>query len=152
MDTKDLVEGICRIRSEFKLEKSSLKILLHDSSGGLCGSAVFLSLHEILQKVDESFTEENQLKKSAEAIDVFNIVNNLRKDRPSMIDTYEAYKMVFLCLGYYGLNRTSLKQKYSKNLYVKPPTMVDRGASKVVVKRKNQTGQNSSKNTTNRNG
>jgi protein tyrosine phosphatase len=140
-DTMDLVKGLCLIRDEFKLERSSLKVLLHDPDGGVGGCAVFISLYEILQQIDESFTDDNKLKRSAQGIDVSNIVNNLRKDRANMVSDYQMYKLLFLSMGYYGPNRVMLYNSQSKNSGAKPASTFNSGAPKKVVKRKNQPGQ-----------
>ena len=141
-DTMALVEGICLIRDEFKLEKSSLKVLLHDPNGGIGGSAVFLSLYEIFQQIDESFTDAGQLKRSAQGVDVANIVNNLRNDRADMINNYQMYKLLFLSMGCYGSNRVRLCKLQSKNSGAKSATAFDNGGTKKVIKRKNQPRHN----------
>ena len=76
------------MRQEMKLDKGAIKVMVHDSKGGLRGSAGFLVLYDILQKVDNSFTEDNKIKRSVEKIDVFDTVNRLRNDRAGMIDSY----------------------------------------------------------------
>ena len=109
-DTKFLVSAMCLIRNEMCLKKSSLKVLLTDNRGGLCASAVFLTMYEMMQEVDEAFTNDNELKQSVTGIDVFAIVNRLRKDRDRMIEDYSSYKLLFHCLNFYGLNRNKLNQ------------------------------------------
>ena len=92
-----------------KVGYSAIKVFAHDSYGGVRGSAAFLALYDLLQKIDESYTENNKLKRSGEKIDVFSTVTRLRTDRSGMVDTYEAYKLLYLCLAYYGPNRSALK-------------------------------------------
>ena len=48
-------------------------------------------------------------------IDVSKMVNQLRKDRANMIDDFNTYKLLFRCLGYYGLNRHSIKRSTSRS-------------------------------------
>ena len=67
-----------------------------------------------LISVDESFTEHNELKKGAPDIDVFAIVNRLRKDRAKMIEDFSTYKLLFYCIGNYGKNRVAYHQEVSK--------------------------------------
>ena len=112
-----LVSSICIIRNEMVLKKSSIKVLATDSRGGIGTSAAFLVLYEIMQNVDEAFTQDNQLKQSANYIDVFAIVNRLRKDRDRMIEDYNTYKLLFQCLEYYGTNREFLNQSLRKSMH-----------------------------------
>ena len=99
-----LVKSICIIRNEMELKKSSLKILATDFRGGVGPSAVFLAMYQLMQCVDESITHDNQLKQSAQDVDVFSIVNQLRKDRDKMIEDFSTYQLLFKCLEYYGSN------------------------------------------------
>ena len=95
-----------------KLGKDSLRIMTHDSHGGISGAAVFMVLYDLLQRVDDAFTSNNQIKKSmskddSEKINVFNAVNELRKDRAKMVNSYANYKLIFMCLNHYGKNKSS---------------------------------------------
>ena len=111
-----LVSSICIMRNEIAQNKSSLKILATDSRGGIGASAAFLVMYEIMQNVDEAFTQDNQLKQSANYIDVFAIVNRLRKDRERMIEDFTTYKLLFQCLEYYGTKREFLNRSIPKSM------------------------------------
>ena len=76
-----LVSAMCLIRSEMSLEKTSLAVLTTDTRGGVGASAVFLSMYEMMQEVDEGFTTDNKLKQNATGVNIFAIANRLRKDR-----------------------------------------------------------------------
>ena len=114
-DTAMVVSTICLIRNEMTAKKASLQVLVTDFRGGVGAGAVFLAMYEAMQEVDEAFTHDNQLKKSASDIDVFSIVNRLRKDRDRMVEDYDTYKFIFKCLGYYGQNRRQLNQMERSN-------------------------------------
>ena len=75
---------------------------------------MFCVLYEVMELIDESFTEDNKLKKGAPDIDVFAIVNRLRKDRAKMIEDFSIYKLLFYCIGNYGKNRVAYHQEVSK--------------------------------------
>ena len=91
-----------------KLGKDSLTVMTYVDEGGISGASVFVALYDLLQKVDESFSPSNhQLKKSMSTpetpnLNIFEKVNDLRKDRAYMVNTYENYKLIFLCLDNYG--------------------------------------------------
>ena len=118
--TEVLVSAMCLIRNEMTLKNASLKVLATDTRGGVCASAVFLSMYEIMQEVDEAITHDNKLKKSATEIDVFSIVNRLRNDRDKMIEHFSTYKLLFHCLNYYGLNREALHRIKPMHVAVEP--------------------------------
>jgi hypothetical protein len=122
-----------------KLDESSIKVLIHDSQGGISSSAAFLALYSLLQKIDESFTETNQLKSSTKNIDVFSTVNRLRKDRAGMCNSYETYKMLYHCLNYYGPNRIELKQLVPMRVSSKCGAHTVRSTRKVTRKRTDDT-------------
>ena len=114
-DTGYIVSSFCLIRSQMKFDGSGINVLVHDSSGGVRGSALFIIMYELMEKVDESLSEDGSLKKFIEEIDVFKMVNQLRIDRANMIDDFDTYKLIFRCLGYYGPNRNTLNLSISKN-------------------------------------
>ena len=105
-----LVSSMCLMRNEMSLNKSSLKIFATDTRGGVGASALFVAMYEIMQDVDEAFTDNDRQKQSVVGIDVFEIVNRLRKDREHMIEDFSTYGLLFKCLQYYGSNRKSLNQ------------------------------------------
>ena len=135
-ETQDLVSAIVLMRQEMKLDKGAIKVMVHDPQSGLRGSAVFLVLYHLLQKVDNSFTENNKIKSSVEKIDVFGTVNRLRNDRAGMIDNYATYKLLFLSLGYYGPNRCALNQLGPLKSSEKSTEHGSKGQHKLVSRKK----------------
>merc|ERR1719422_2630564 len=93
------------------LKESSIRVLVTDFRGGVGPSAVFLSLYELMQSVDELFFDKSQLKNSKARIDFAGTVNRLRDDREKMIENYSSYKLLFQCLQYYGTKRDIINQK-----------------------------------------
>jgi len=109
----NLVISSCQIRREMALKNSNLKVLATDTRGGVGASAVFVSMYEIMQMVDNGLTEDGNIKSSADDIDVFAIANRLRKDRAKMFEDFSTYKLLFQCLGYYGLQKDTIKKQIS---------------------------------------
>ena len=113
--TFNIVSSMCFIRDEIRNGNNpSPKIFIHDSNGGIRGSAVFLAMYQLIDEVDDSLNSENKLKKYVDHVDVYGIVNRLRNDRKMMVDDFKTYKLLHQCLGYYGLNRKSLIEYVSK--------------------------------------
>ena len=110
-EVDELVTAICTIRNEMKSTTTCLKVLVHDPRGGVREGAVFIALYEMFELVDESFDANNRLKKSATSIDVFAIVNRLRKDRAKMVENLFTYKFLFNCLNDYGKHRITRNEQ-----------------------------------------
>ena len=104
-DARNLLMNIAAIRKQIKAKNNVLKMMVYDDEAGLSGASVFVALYEIMANVDSSVNEHNQLKTSAEDVNVFEVVNGLRKDRMNMINTFSAYKFLHSCLVEYGPNR-----------------------------------------------
>ena len=115
-DAKNLLTNIVSIRKQIKAKNNALKMMVFDDEAGLSGASIFVALYEILENVDCSVNEHNQLKQSAEDVNVFELVNELRKDRMNMINTFQAYKFLHLCLMEYGPNRKAYDGAQSKQL------------------------------------
>ena len=116
-DARNLLTNIASIRKQIKAKNNVLKMMVYDDEAGLCGASIFVALYEIMANVDSSVNEHNQLKTSAEDVNVFEVVNGLRKDRMNMINTFGAYKFLHLCLMEYGPNRKTYDAIKSKKLH-----------------------------------
>ena len=99
-EVNQLLESICLIRRHVKTDSKGMTIMVHDMDGGISGAACVIALYNLLQSVDECLNEKNEIKKSANDVEVFREVNKLRKMRANMIDTFGAYKMLYQCLGW----------------------------------------------------
>ena len=121
-DIEGLVLSICFIRNAMKTQSSFLKVFTHDSRGGVQGASFFVVLYDLMQRVDEGLTEDNQVKSSVANVDIFSTVHRIRKDRANAIENFTSYKNLFLCLNYYGPNRGLIQQKVSKYLESKCKT------------------------------
>ena len=110
-EVDELVTAICTIRNEMKSTSTCLKVLVYDPRGGVRESALFIALYEIFELVDESFDANNRLKKSATSMDVFAIVNRLRKDRAKMVEDLFTYNFLFDCINDYGKHRITRNEQ-----------------------------------------
>ena len=115
-DARNLLTNIALIRKQIKAKNNALKMMVYDDEAGLSGASIFVALYEIMANVDSSVNEHNQLKTAAEDVNVFEVVNGLRKDRMNMINTFSAYKFLHSCLVEYGPNRKTYDAVKSKKL------------------------------------
>jgi protein tyrosine phosphatase len=123
-ETHDLVSAICVIRQQMKHTKGNIKVMSHDPEGGVCSSAVFVCLLDLLQKVDAGLIPDDHVKHSVEGNDVSKVVNNLRKERAKMINTYSTFKLVCFCLEYYRKNKEFFHRLKPKGLNLNPCTLM----------------------------
>ena len=105
-DINTILESICLIRKHIRRDSKNVRIMVHDSDGGICGAACVIALYDLLQCVDECLTEKNEIKQFASNVEVFREINKLRHVRAHMVDKFGTYKMIYQCLSYYGKNKT----------------------------------------------
>ena len=110
-EIKALMSAICFIRNKIKTQENSVNVMAQDGEGGIAGASVLVVLFHLLQKVDDycarKFTEKDQ----ETTINVFNEVNELRKFKDKLVNNYENYKLLFVCLAHYGINQSKLEDK-----------------------------------------
>ena len=104
-DARILLSSISSIRKQVTAKNNSLKMMVYDDESGTSGASLFVALYDLLEHVDGSINENNRLKRSAEDVNVFELVNGLRKDRMNMMNTFTSYKFLHQCLMEYGPNR-----------------------------------------------
>ena len=110
-----ILEAICMIRKYVKGDSNNIRIMVHDSDGGIAGAACIIALYHLLQAVDESLNEKNEIKRSASDVEVFREVNKLRYLRANMVDKFSGYKMLYQCLSWYGQNKAHFDQLKTKS-------------------------------------
>ena len=134
--TRNFVSDLTLIRKHLAKKSNSLKMLITDDDAGVSGAALFLALYEILENVDASLDENNLVKPSADDINVFEVVNRLRKDRMNMVDTLSTYQFLHLCLAEYCQNKTVFDKMEPKSLNA-DLDITKRSATKIKPKMQN---------------
>ena len=102
---KGIVTALVLMRKEMRVDMDSAKMMVHDRHGGVGPGAVIVALFQLFEKVDDSLTNENKIKSTTETLNVFETVNKLRMERASMVDNFEAYKLIYRCVEHYGYDR-----------------------------------------------
>lgn len=113
-EVDNLVLSICLIRNEMKSQSSLLKVFAHDSRGGVRDASTFVALYDLFHQIDQGLSDDNIVKASAQNINIFNTVNQLRNDRANAIENFDTYRNLFYCLNHYGQNRSRLQQDMGK--------------------------------------
>ena len=70
---------------------------------------IFHLIDVITEKVDEAISSFEDSPDDNKAINVFQIVDNIKKTRMKMIDTFEQYKYVHRCLAEYFQSRSDFE-------------------------------------------
>ena len=113
-EIKALMSAICFIRNEIKTHGNSVNVMAQDGEGGIAGASVLVVLFQLLQQVDDYHAHKFTTKDPKITVNIFNEVNDLRKFKDRMVNNYNNYKLLFVCLAHYGTNRSKLGPKAIK--------------------------------------
>ena len=125
---------ISLIKRDIGKPTKEFTIVAHDSLGGVDGASSFIILFQLLQELDTNLNDrkldqENIARqKSVLTINIFDKVNEARKQRAQMVSTFSNYKFLFKTLAYYAENKSAFdkilipneKTSMKKNLSVTP--------------------------------
>ena len=110
-DLDNILKTISFVRREIGIKRDSINIVAHDDQGGVSGAAVFVALLHALEDMDDKSVQsesgtEGPLKASKETntLDVFSIVDELRKKRMKMVCNQEDYVLIFKAMQRYAQN------------------------------------------------
>merc|ERR1712226_1839229 len=95
---KNFLNYFCLVRRELNLSKDELTIIVQDDDGGVGPAALWVGLDEVLPTGDDIANTSN---KDYGKLDVFDTVNNLRKQRSKMVNSFTNYKLLFELLQHY---------------------------------------------------
>ena len=120
-DSNNLLTLISLIQRDIGKESNKLTIAAHDPSGGVEGASSFITLFQMVQDLDtklkltklngnESERHEISGKREKEYINLFDKVNELRKERAHMVSTFANYQFLLSTLSFYAKNRTKFDE------------------------------------------
>ena len=113
VDSQNFLTLICLIQRDIGRPTKEFTIAAHDSSGGVEGASSFIVLFQMIQeletklKVRKSELGDISKKRQVEFINLFEKVNQLRKERAHMVSTFENYKFLLTTLSYYARNKST---------------------------------------------
>ena len=116
-DSKNLLIFINFVRKEIGKSTTSTTFTMaaHDSNGGIGGAATFIALYQTMHDVDSKILEKDSGEDEIATVNLFGRVNELRKKRAHMIQTFSNYKFLFKTLALYASQKScfdmSLPQK-----------------------------------------
>ena len=115
-DSKNILTLISLIQRDIGKPTKEFTIAAHDASGGVTGASSFIALFQMQQdlntklKVRKKGLMDISQKEEIEYINVFDKINELRKQRSKMISTFENYKFLYTTLAYYAQNQSQFEQ------------------------------------------
>ena len=118
-NAKDWLRAINLIRKEMKNSFTNFTVVCQDQLGGISGASSFLALYPLLQSLDEEIQEMNSLSEESinpemHAVNLFQVVKNMRQKRAHVVQTFNEYRFLYRCLAFYSRNKQDL-DKIFKN-------------------------------------
>ena len=107
-DSENFLKMISLIRRDIGKPTKEFTIVSHDSSGGVEGASSFIVLFQMLQDLETKLKVRKlelgiiSKQREIEYINLFDKVNDIRKQRAKMISTYSNYKFLMSSLAYFA--------------------------------------------------
>ena len=101
----------CLVRKELSNKKDEITIVVQDSDGGIGAASIWIALYNLLEQYDETVTnsrKEIDITHEMRSLDVFKTVNDLRKQRAKMVNSFANYSFIYDCIEYYCQNKKEL--------------------------------------------
>ena len=115
-DSNNLLTLISLVQRDIDKESGTFTIAAHDPSGGVEGASSFITLFQMVQELDTKLkvrsAELQDISRQGEMhfINLFDKVNELRKERAHMVSTYANYRFLLSTLAYYAKNKTKFDE------------------------------------------
>ena len=112
-NSKKFLTMISHVQRDIGKPSKTFTIASHDSSGGVHGASTFFVLFQMVQELEtklnvrKSGLSNIERKQDVQYINIFERVNDLRKQRAHMISTFNNYKFLLTTLAYYTRNKST---------------------------------------------
>ena len=121
IDSKNFLTMISLIKADIGKPTKEFTIASHDSSGGVEGASTFIILYQMLQDLNTKLNVRKlELGKTptgtteTEYVNIFEKVNEVRKQRAHMVSKFSNYKFLLTCLAHYAKNKESFDEIQTK--------------------------------------
>ena len=105
-DSKRILTLISLVQRDVGKPTTKFTIASHDASGGVGGASTFIVLFQMQQELNTKLKVRKQGQIEIESVNVFQKVNEMRKQRAHMIATFQNYRFLFNTLAYYAKNQS----------------------------------------------
>ena len=106
-ESRKLLRFISLVRQEIGKPIKNFTLASHDATGGVGGAATFIAMYQMIQDLDSKIKERIPGNPIIGSLNVFDKVNELRKERAHMIQTFANYKFLFSILAYYASDKSN---------------------------------------------
>ena len=116
VDSKNILTLISLIQRDIGKPTKEFTMASHDASGGVTGASTFIVLFQLQQELYTKLNVRKQglmdsdEKREIEYINIFDKVNELRKNRAHMISTFSNYQFLMTTLAYYAKNKPTFDE------------------------------------------
>ena len=131
VDARNLLTLISLIQRDIGKPTKEFTMASHDASGGVTGASTFIVLFQLQQELYTKLNVRKQglmdisREREIEYINIFDKVNELRKNRAHMISTFSNYQFLMTTLAYYAKN----KPTFDEMLKMVDPSTTQRGTN-----------------------
>ena len=105
---EQFLQFFCLVRKELNDSKDELTVVVHDAEGGIGAAAIWIALYNLLEQYDENIARSSKervhINDEMKSLDVSKTVNDLRKQRSKMVNSFANYSFIFECIKYYSHN------------------------------------------------
>ena len=114
IEIERFLQFLCIVMKDLDNVKDELTIVAHDDENGVGPAAIWIALYNLIQQFDEAVAKASKGKSpividlEMKKLDVFKTVNELRKQRTKMVNSFAYYSFVFECLNFYCNNKEKL--------------------------------------------
>ena len=120
IDSKNFLTMMSLIKADIGKPTKEFTIASHDSSGGVEGASTFIILFQMLQDLNTKLNVRKlELGKTprtteTEYVNIFEKVNEVRKQRAHMVSKFSNYTFLLTCLAHYAKNKESFDEMQTK--------------------------------------
>ena len=111
-----VLRTITFIRNKFGCDREYATMVIHDEQSGVSEAAIFAALFNLLEQLDDALLNTDGHGDKNQSIDVFRVLNDLRKKRMSMIHTFEDFSFIHQVLMYYVKHKSTYDEMLGSNL------------------------------------
>ena len=117
---KNFLTFVCIVRRELNKSKEELTVVVQDDDGGIGAASLWVVLYDLLQQIDEVVPSNDNKPTTSSNKDfgklgVFRAVNDLRKQRSKVINTFTNYKLLFEMLQCYAQYKSTFEKVRPEN-------------------------------------
>ena len=101
------------------IERDSASVMIYDNNAGVDATGVFVALYQLMENADENYAQSQSSENETLTLNMFLVVDELRKQRTQMVRTLPQYQFLCRCLQGYAQ-----RLKFYSDVYTATPPNV----------------------------